>query len=161
MSLFQLGDFVLHSGQRSRWKIDCNAPGPQDWKTLAAMAAEFLPPFGAVEGIPGGGLKLASAMSWYRKCTCGRSAPEHWWTKKDEDPPGNCLRSKKLVDVAGLCGCKRFSPIPPVLICDDVLTTGVSMEEQRAGREVIGLVIFARAETPKWIRVLFTFNPDA
>ena len=42
-----------------------------------------------------------------------------------------------------------------LLIVDDVLTTGASMETQRAGREAIGAVIFARAEPPPWITALF------
>lgn len=39
-----------------------------------------------------------------------------------------------------------------LLIVDDVLTTGRSMEEQRAGRDdVIGAVAFARGPCPSWI----------
>lgn len=44
----------------------------------------------------------------------------------------------------------------PVLIVDDVLTTGASMEEQRAGRDAIGAVVFARGECPEWVTPLFT-----
>ena len=43
----------------------------------------------------------------------------------------------------------------PLLIVDDVLTTGRSMEEQRAGREAIGAVVFARKKCPKWVTPLF------
>lgn len=42
-----------------------------------------------------------------------------------------------------------------LLIVDDVLTTGASMEQQRAGREAQGLVIFARGPCPKWVKPLF------
>ena len=49
---------------------------------------------------------------------------------------------------------------PPfnVLIVDDVLTTGRSMEEQKAIHQanVIGWVIFARIELPDWINAVFT-----
>ena len=48
----------------------------------------------------------------------------------------------------------------PLLIVDDVYTTGGSMEEHRAGRyEAIGAVIFARKPTPSWITPLFRLEP--
>jgi len=47
-------------------------------------------------------------------------------------------------------------PDGPLLIVDDVLTTGASMEEQRAGRHAIGVVIFARGPCPPWVTPLFT-----
>lgn len=46
-----------------------------------------------------------------------------------------------------------------VLICDDVLTTGRSMDEKRAGRLGVGAVIFARGPTPHWIRALLHLDP--
>jgi orotate phosphoribosyltransferase len=50
-------------------------------------------------------------------------------------------------------------PGGPLLIVDDVLTTGGSMEEHRAGREAIGAVIFARGICPQWVVPLFTMAP--
>lgn len=44
-----------------------------------------------------------------------------------------------------------------LLIVDDVLTTGKSMERQRAGRSAIGVVIFSRSQDiPSWIRAVWT-----
>jgi orotate phosphoribosyltransferase len=43
----------------------------------------------------------------------------------------------------------------PLLIVDDVLTTGASMEEQRAGRDAIGVVIFSRGACPGWVTPIF------
>ena len=46
----------------------------------------------------------------------------------------------------------------PVLIVDDVLTTGASMEETRASMftgPTVGVVVFARRECPDWIRPIF------
>ncbi len=45
----------------------------------------------------------------------------------------------------------------PVLICDDVLTTGGSMERmrERIGGETMGVVIFSRGKCPEWIKPLF------
>lgn len=49
----------------------------------------------------------------------------------------------------------------PALICDDVLTTGGSMnrkKEEIDEENVIGIVIFARDECPDWIEPLFIMN---
>lgn len=46
----------------------------------------------------------------------------------------------------------------PILIADDVFTTGGSMEEARKQineKNVIGVVLFARNETPDWISAVF------
>ena len=59
------------------------------------------------------------------------------------------------------------NPDDPVLIVDDVLTTGGSMEEFKRERmfrnptKYIGWVIFARGFPPEWCRALFQmpFNP--
>jgi orotate phosphoribosyltransferase len=62
IELFQLGDFVLAGGARSGWKIECDAFTPAEWRCLAVMAAERLPPFGSVHGVPYGGLPFAEAL---------------------------------------------------------------------------------------------------
>ncbi len=44
----------------------------------------------------------------------------------------------------------------PILIVDDVLSTGASMEEQRAGRaNCIGFVAFARGNPPAWVDAMW------
>jgi len=49
----------------------------------------------------------------------------------------------------------------PILLVDDVLTTGESMKEFKTKRtwrnpaDYIGWVVFARTKTPKWITALF------
>lgn len=50
-----------------------------------------------------------------------------------------------------------------LLIVDDVLTTGNSMEEYRRKyqyyfKNVVGFVVFARGDCPEWITPLFTMN---
>ncbi len=45
-----------------------------------------------------------------------------------------------------------------VLLCDDVLTTGNSMEKMKAKfvhKDIIGVVIFARRKCPEWVSPLF------
>jgi len=114
-SLFQRGLFILHSGGRSSWKIDCDTLEEEDILTLAEMIETIVPKFGLVEGVPTGGLRLAEKMKFYIS-------------------------------------------EGPLLIIDDVLSTGVSMEEHRAGREAIGAVIFARGKCPSWVIPLFTMT---
>jgi orotate phosphoribosyltransferase len=112
MNLFQRAWFQLHSGQSSEWKIDCDALTDDDMIGLASMLSEILPPFGRVEGVPTGGLRLADTMLRYRSDG-------------------------------------------PLLIVDDVLTTGASMEAHRHDRQAIGAVIFARGRCPWWVIPLF------
>ncbi len=50
-----------------------------------------------------------------------------------------------------------------ILIVDDVLTTGRSMEKvkeiyQSTGLNIVGWVIFARGEVPEWVNAVFTLN---
>ena len=110
--LFQFGDFTLHSGQRTDWKIDCDALTDSDIETLAKIISQRFR-FSRVEGVSTGGLRLAKALENY------------------------CSLRERL------------------LIVDDVLTTGASMEKQRAGREATGVVIFARGDCPAWVTALF------
>jgi hypothetical protein len=113
MGLFCLGDFKLHSGRHSSFKIDCDALSDDDLAALAWQIAAKLPPFGSVEGVPRGGLRLAQALQAYVQ-------------------------------------------YGPPLIADDVLTTGNSMEEQRAGRSCYGIVLFSRtSRLPDWIKAVF------
>lgn len=118
MGLLQFGNFVLSSGRRSQFKIDCDSLSDVDIATAAAWLAEMLPPFGLVEGVPRGGLRLAEAM-------------------------------------------RPYATTGPLLICDDVSTSGASLERQRAGREAIGAVLFARGPCPAWVTPLFMGPPLA
>lgn len=120
MKLFQFGTFRLHSGAFSRLKIECDTLTDSELDVLAYELAERLPLFSAVEGVPTGGLQLASAMRPY-----ATGYASH-----------------------------------PLLIVDDVYTTGTSMEEFRAGRSAIGAVLFARNPVSHdWITALFTMPP--
>lgn len=114
--LFQLGRFSLHSGMTSRYKIECDALSDREIVWCARHLAAIVSPFGKVEGVPRGGLRLASALGAY--------ATEGW-----------------------------------LLVVDDVLTTGASIEEHRAGRDAIGAVIFARGPCPPWVTPLFQMAP--
>lgn len=120
MGLFQTGDFVLRSGARSRWKIECDALTPEDWDALALMAIDILPAFNKVEPVPRGGIPFAKALEKYA-----------------------------AVDL-----------MPPLLlICEDVVTTGTSMERIRDRRDAVGVCVFARGRSwPFWVKPLFTMS---
>lgn len=66
MTLFQSGNFTLHSGQKSNWKIECDSLTNEDWATLARLAVTRLPPFGLVIPVETGGVKFAAALSEYQ-----------------------------------------------------------------------------------------------
>ena len=114
-TLFNLGEFKLHSGENSIFKIDCDALTPTDWQAVSQMACLMLPQFGPVEGVPAGGMRFATVMRLF-----------------------------SLTEKAGA-----------LLIVDDVLTTGASMEAHRAGRDAIGVVLFARGKCPDWVTPIF------
>ena len=122
--LFQLGEFRLRSGGASRYRIECDALTPGDWECLAAMAAELVPPFREVRGVPRGGLPFAAALAAHA------------------DP---------LADV--------------LLIAEDVVTTGGSMERFLAATPVAGfwavagVAAFARSTPPDWVRAVFRCTP--
>lgn len=52
---------------------------------------------------------------------------------------------------------KYISPDGLALIVDDVLTSGMSMEEARSDYddETLGIVIFARGPCPSWVKSVF------
>ena len=65
MSLFQLKDFIMHSGKPGWFKIECDYLTDMDWVTLATIIVSRFPYFGSVVGVPTGGLKLESALRPY------------------------------------------------------------------------------------------------
>ncbi len=66
MNLFQSGSFVLSSGAKASWKLECDALTDDDWKTLAVMVREMVGPFSDVYGVPKGGLILDEMLDDYR-----------------------------------------------------------------------------------------------
>ncbi len=125
MSLFQSGEFTLASGGVSNFKIECDSLTPDDWTALAAMASEILPPFGAVRGVPRGGVPFAHALWKYATPHC-----------------------------------------PTLLIAEDVVTSGGSIERFLKGTEVgsfarvVGVCAFARGVVPEWVTPVFVLNRE-
>jgi len=73
-----------------------------------------------------------------------------WFSKVEGVPRGG---SKLAVALSPYI--KRAGPL---LIVDDVLTTGKSMNAHRADRLAIGAVIFARGPCPNWITSVFQMH---
>lgn len=66
MGLFEQGNFRLHSGSKSWFKIECGYLSGEDWQSIARLVAEQLD-FKDAIGVESGGLKLAEALKFYRK----------------------------------------------------------------------------------------------
>ena len=62
MSLFNYGDFVLHSGKPARFLIDSEQLTTEDLEAIAQLAMPHLAAYRRVIGIPPGGLRLAKAF---------------------------------------------------------------------------------------------------
>lgn len=112
MNLFKIGEFTLHSGKKSNFKIDCDALTDDDLETFATLISNNLD-WNIVIGVPTGGEALANKLVQYNN-------PES----------------------------------TNVLIVDDVLSTGDSMEQYHF-EQSIGVVIFARGPCPDWITPIF------
>jgi orotate phosphoribosyltransferase len=62
VSLFNYGDFVLHSGRPARFLIDSEQLTSEDLEAIAQLAMPHLAAYRRVIGIPPGGLRLARAF---------------------------------------------------------------------------------------------------
>lgn len=64
MTLFQLGNFTLHSGEQSDFKIDCDALTEADWECLTVMARKIIgSQYGDIVPVPRGGVKWWEILS--------------------------------------------------------------------------------------------------
>jgi orotate phosphoribosyltransferase len=64
MALFFRGNMVLHAGQTSNFKIDCDRLSHEDINTLAFLISERYK-FSKVIGVPRGGILLAASLKKY------------------------------------------------------------------------------------------------
>ncbi len=105
---------------------------------------------------------LHSGSTSFFKIECDALTKEDWETlalivaktfsfKKVEGVPRGGIKFAKALE-------KYADPdgVVDLIIVDDVLTTGNSMNEHRNGREASGFVVFSRtANFPTWIQPLF------
>lgn len=137
MSFFQLGEFKSHSGIILPWKVECSKLTPEDLDCLARIISDNVGIFHGAHGVVRGGVLLASALQKYKTIH-----PGHY--------------SSPSESVGGT-----------ILLVDDVLTTGASMEEARESWRrlypkpkwnITGAVIFARGPCPDWVRAVWQFG---
>jgi hypothetical protein len=126
--LFSRGDFQLHSGARSDYKVDCDALSNEDIDTVAYLLNFWIRrvhewTFKTVIGIPSGGTRLEKAFEAY--CT-------------PEDPTAGIL----LVDDVGTTWKSMEEERLNILRRTNFTTS------------VHGAVIFARTKPPIWIASL-------
>jgi len=78
--LFQLGSFVLHNGDSSIFKIECDSLSDKEIACCAALLLKRLYPFSEVEGVPTGGIRLAKAFEKYKSDSGGLLIVDDVWT---------------------------------------------------------------------------------
>ena len=130
MNLFMSGKFTLRSGKESAWKIECDALTGDDWAGLAAMAAEILPPWNAVLGVPRGGIPFACALAKYQT----HNAKHPTLIAEDVCTTGGSMQRY----VTELFDAGTLTPKTPL----------------------VGVCVFARElDWPYWCIPLFAFHP--
>jgi orotate phosphoribosyltransferase len=65
VSLFEQGDFTLHSGGHSKYRINCERLTDEDIAMVAHRLGAMLPRFGQIVAIPEGGIRLGTALVPY------------------------------------------------------------------------------------------------
>jgi orotate phosphoribosyltransferase len=125
MNLFQLGNFVLNSGAKSKFKLECDALTNEDIEALAYMISTMVGPFGYVEGIPRGGLRLAKALEQY-------ITPIDDWVSFTRLIVDDVLTTGRSMENARIKYQNNTMSLP-----------------------VKGVVIFARGKCPDWITPVF------
>jgi len=66
MSLFEKKDWIMHSGEKSDFKLECDALTDEDLETLAYLISKKFT-FFDVRGVPTGGMRLANKLAKYIK----------------------------------------------------------------------------------------------
>lgn len=133
MSLFEQGDFKLHSGDESWWRLNCDALTDEDIAVIARLLFHKLPPFMGVtcpashEG--SAAIRLVDALGQYLM-------PDTW----------NIL----IVDDVLTTGSSMLELKQGYIDFSNRTPTSFPMK-------FIGAVIFARGPCPEWITPVFQF----
>lgn len=136
-TLFQWGDFTLASGQKSDYKLECDALTIEDWKTVAAMIAKRVR-FREVIGVPSGGLPLADSLRHHQ------TLPEH-------ADYNNAFQVLFVDDVYTTGGSM-----------DRTLSQWLRDKPDSSSDNVLGVVLFARNPVrQQWIHPIFGTPRDS
>lgn len=71
MTLFVKKDFIMHSGEKGDFKIECDALTDDDLETMAYLISKRFT-FKKAHGIPRGGLRIAKKLKQYADPTDSR-----------------------------------------------------------------------------------------
>ena len=101
-----------------------------------------------------------ASLPW--KIECDALTKDDWIALAKVAGPGLRFGSVEGVPRGGLPFARALLPYltdGPLLIVDDVLTSGHSMERHRDGRDAIGVVAFQRGVTrPTWIKPVWRLH---
>ena len=128
MNLFNYGDFILHSGEKSNFKIDCDALTDDDIDAVATIFCKRLT-FNEPVGIPRGGIRLEQAIKKYQRSVSDYKFTSAILIVDDVYTTGKSMEEKRL-----------------------------ELMRKDASKPISGAVIFARAIPPSWIYPLFIMN---
>lgn len=64
--LFQFAEFMLASGKKSKFKLECDAISPEEWHSLARIVRPILPAYGHIVPVPRGGVAWANIFEHYK-----------------------------------------------------------------------------------------------
>ncbi len=132
--MFEAGDFTLASGAKSGFKIECDSLTDSDWAGLAQLII----------------------TKGFKQTPYGRQNLGYNFRDVVGVPRGGLKLAEHLKPYA------TGDMHSPLLIVDDVLTTGGSMEKLKTSIDktkfpyIIGLVVFARGSCPNWVTPIFT-----
>ena len=106
MNVFQLGDFKLHSGHKSKWKIDCDVLTDEDYETFAWIVSKELKiKFHKVKPIPRGGNRFGKALKKYES----RSWDIHTLIVDDVLTTGKSFEEIRRKEVENILGVVIFA----------------------------------------------------
>lgn len=113
-----------------------------------------------------GDFTLASGASSKWKIECDAITPEEWdalaLMASEILPPFGSVEGVLRGGIPFANALRKYVTEGPLLIAEDVVTTGGSMERFREGwGDVIGVAVFSRGHHPEWVTPLFVMTRKA